>query len=252
MDKEIELVQGFRSFDELATALFDEETGSKEIKYVAYNISVVIFLYIFSFLMGIFCILQGYLFLGIFFFISSKVVHSGFFIIDPNEAIVLILYGTYKGTQKNSGLNWCNPLLSRIKISLRLNNLNGSHLKVNDRTGNPIIIGAVVIWRVKNTAKALFDVLNYSNFVKVQYESAIRSLSLKFAYEKTTENEISLREGHQYINEYLVKELDKELNKAGIEVEDAQISTLFYAPEIAEIMLKRQQADAVIAAKKKL
>jgi regulator of protease activity HflC (stomatin/prohibitin superfamily) len=177
---------------------------------------------------------------------------QGLFTLQPNEAMVLTLCGKYKGTVKESGYHWVNPFLQRRQVSLRSNNLDGVVIKVNDKAGNPIMIAAVVVWRVKNTAKAIFDVNDYFNFVKVQYESAVRNLAIHYAYEKTSEGEISLRSGHQDVTNHLVQELHNRLYKAGIDVEEARITTLSYAPEIAEVMLRRQQADAVIAAREKI
>jgi regulator of protease activity HflC (stomatin/prohibitin superfamily) len=185
-------------------------------------------------------------------FIIGIIFMKGLFTLQPNEAMVLTLCGKYKGTVKESGFHWVNPFLERREVSLRSNNLDGEVIKVNDKVGNPIMIGAVVVWRVKNTAKAIFDVNDYFNFVKVQYESAVRNLAVNYAYEKTSEEEISLRSGHQVVTNHLVQELHNRLDKAGIDVEEARITTLSYAPEIAGTMLRRQQADAVIAAREKI
>jgi regulator of protease activity HflC (stomatin/prohibitin superfamily) len=176
----------------------------------------------------------------------------GLFTLQPNEAMVLTLCGKYKGTVKESGYHWVNPFLERRQVSLRSNNLDGEVIKVNDKVGNPIMIAAVVVWRVKNTAKAIFDVNDYFNFVRVQYESAVRNLAIHYAYEKTSEGEISLRSGHQDVTNHLMQELHNRLDKAGIDVEEARITTLSYSAEIAGAMLRRQQADAVIAAREKI
>lgn len=177
---------------------------------------------------------------------------TGFFVLQPNESMVLIFFGKYRGTTRKEGLHWCNPFFSKTKISLRLNNLNGEVLKVNDKVGNPIEIAAVVVWRVKYTARAVFDVLDYFNYVKVQYESAVRNLAMSFPYEKTGEYSISLRDGHADVTNYLMKEMQERLSKAGIDVEEAKIATLSYSSEIASVMLRRQQAEAVIGAREKI
>ncbi len=177
---------------------------------------------------------------------------SGFLTIQPNEAVVLVFYGTYKGTVKESGFHWVNPLNTKTYISLRSKNLNGETLKVNDKIGNPIQIAAVVVWKVNNTAKALFEVENYEYYVRVQYEAALRNLAYSYAYDKVNDHEISLRSGHDEVTKHLMREMHIRLNKAGIDVEDARITTLSYASEIAGVMLKRQQAEAVISAREKI
>jgi regulator of protease activity HflC (stomatin/prohibitin superfamily) len=177
---------------------------------------------------------------------------QGLFTLQPNEAMVLTLCGKYKGTVKESGYHWVNPFLERKQVSLRSNNLNGAVIKVNDKVGNPIMIAAVVVWKVKNTVKAMFHVNNYFNFVRVQYESAVRNLAVHYPYERTAEDEISLRSGHEVVTNHLMTELHDRLSAAGIDVEEARITTLSYSAEIAGVMLRRQQADAVIAAREKI
>ena len=184
--------------------------------------------------------------------IFSFIGFFGFFSLQPNEAAVVIFCGKYKGTAKRAGFHWCFPLNQLKRISLRSNNLNGAIIKVNDKSGNPIMIAAVVVWRVRETARAVFDVNDYFNYVHVQYESAVRHLAMNYAYEKTSEQEISLREGHEEIINFLMGEMHNRLTRAGIEVEEAKITTLSYAPEIASVMLKRQQAEAVVAARGKI
>jgi regulator of protease activity HflC (stomatin/prohibitin superfamily) len=185
-------------------------------------------------------------------FIVSAFSWIGLFTIQPNEAGVLVFYGKYKGTVKESGFHWVNPLMTRHIISLKSRNLNGEILKVNDKIGNPIQIAAVVIWKIKNTAKALFDVENYEYYVKVQYEAAVRNLAHRYAYDKANDNEVSLRSGHEQVTKNLMEEMHDRLFRAGIEVEDARITTLSYASEIANAMLKRQQAEAIISAREKI
>jgi regulator of protease activity HflC (stomatin/prohibitin superfamily) len=184
--------------------------------------------------------------------IASFICFFGLYTIQPGEAQVLVFYGTYKGTVKKSGFFWSNPLFSFTNISLKSRNLNGHHIKVNDKKGNPIEIAIVVVWRVKNTARALFDVENYNNFVIINSESAVRHLALMYPYDKATQDEVSLRSGSDIITRELVSELHGRLDKAGIEVEEARITHLAYAPEIANAMLRRQQAEAIIEAREKI
>ncbi|MBC8060302.1 MAG: SPFH domain-containing protein [Clostridiaceae bacterium] len=175
---------------------------------------------------------------------------TGFFIVQPNEACALILLGDYKGTLKTSGWHWANPFLSKKKISLRSRNLNGEKLKVNDEMGNPIEIAAVVVWRVENTFQALFEVENYSDYVKVQSESAIRHLAGLYPYDITDDShQLSLRGSTDEVSEALRKELQVRLGNAGVIIEEARLSHLAYAQEIAAAMLQRQQASAIIAAR---
>jgi regulator of protease activity HflC (stomatin/prohibitin superfamily) len=209
----------------------------------------------------------------------------GFFSLQPNEARVLVLFGAYKGTVRQSGFHWGNPFYSngpqlaaqlaamqakqaggkaegrsqgprglggRNKISLRARTLNGEKLKVNDKRGNPIEIGAVVVWRVNDTAQALFDVDNYENYVVTQSESALRHLAGLYAYDNGEESEATLRSNLDEVSQSLRKELQERLAKAGVGVDEARLTHLAYAPEIAQAMLRRQQAEAVIAARQKI
>ena len=185
------------------------------------------------------------LILGVIFF-------NGFFTLQPNEARVLILFGSYRGTVKTSGFHWTNPFNAKPKISLRARNLNGDKLKVNDKRGNPIEIAAVVVWHVQDTAEALFDVENYTDFVRIQSESAVRHLATSYAYDHGEEHESTLRGNVQEISAGLRKELDQRVARAGVVIEEAWLSHLAYAPEIASAMLRRQQAEAVIAARQKI
>jgi regulator of protease activity HflC (stomatin/prohibitin superfamily) len=177
---------------------------------------------------------------------------GGFFTLQPNEAAVLILFGAYKGTVRRSGFNWTNPFNVKHKVSLRARNLNGDKLKVNDKRGNPIEIAIVVVWRVADTAQATFDVDSYEHYVAVQSESAVRHLASGYAYDDGEEDEITLRSGTDNINAALQHELLERLAKAGVVVEEARLTHLAYAPEIAQAMLRRQQAEAVIAARQKI
>jgi regulator of protease activity HflC (stomatin/prohibitin superfamily) len=209
----------------------------------------------------------------------------GFFTLQPNEARVLILFGAYKGTVRRSGFHWANPLYARnrgnvpgaapvpkrvkvgplsvsdgtvtrpkltTKLSLRAHNFNSETLKVNDKRGNPVEIAAVVVWRVEDTAQAVFDVEDYESYVQVQSESAIRSIASLYAYDHGEEHELTLRSGGDDIAQELGKELAVRLRKAGVVVDEARLTHLAYAPEIAPAMLRRQQAEAVIAAREKI
>lgn len=175
---------------------------------------------------------------------------SGSFILNPNQAGAYVLFGHYQGTAKQSGFCWRNPFTTIKKISLRSRNLNGDKLKVNDHNGNPIEIAAVVVWKVRDTAQALFEVDDYEEYVETQSEAAIRHLAGRYPYDSEEEDEVSLRQGTDEVNEQLLKELQERLGKAGVEIEEARISHLAYAAEIAGAMLRRQQAQAVIAARK--
>ncbi|MET0291533.1 MAG: SPFH domain-containing protein [Steroidobacteraceae bacterium] len=206
----------------------------------------------------------------------------GFYTLEPNQARVLVLFGSYKGTVRTAGFHWGNPFYAngspsgkgasappqrakgdlnlhfprrsgnRMKISLRARNLNGDRLKVNDKRGNPIEIAAVLVWRVDDTAQAVFDVDDYEEYVRVQSESALRHLTSQYAYDNGEDDEVTLRSGVDEVSEALTRELAQRLAKAGVEVEEARLTHLAYAPEIAQAMLRRQQAEAVIAARKKI
>ncbi len=179
---------------------------------------------------------------------------NGHFSLQPNEARLLILFGAYKGTVRKSGFFWANPFYSKFtKMSLRAYNLNTEKLKVNDKHGNPIEIAAVVVWRVSDTAQAKFDVADYNRYVNIQSESALRHLASTYAYDlgetADAKDEVTLRSGGDAVSTALTTELQVRLAKAGVTVDEARISYLSYAPEIAEAMLRRQQAQAVVAAR---
>lgn len=184
--------------------------------------------------------------------ILGVALFSGLFTLQPNEARVLVLFGSYKGTVRRAGFHWTNPFTTKIPISLRSRNLNGERLKVNDKRGNPIEIAAVVVWRVEETAQAAFDVQNVENYVAIQSESAVRHLASVYAYDHGEEHETTLRGGGDEVSSALTRELSERLGRAGVVVEEARISHLAYAPEIASAMLRRQQAEAVIAARQKI
>jgi regulator of protease activity HflC (stomatin/prohibitin superfamily) len=196
----------------------------------------------------------------IIFFVSSSILFigwiimcMGFFILQPNEAAALILFGQYIGTVKEAGWHFANPFYAKKKISLRSRNLNGEKLKVNDEMGNPIEIAAVIVWKVDNTFEALFDVENYIDYVRIQSESALRHLAGLYPYDITDDvKTISLRGGTDEVSEALKNELQERLSKAGVYVQEARLSHLAYAPEIAAAMLQRQQAAAIIAARQKI
>ncbi|MCW2783333.1 MAG: band 7 protein [Marmoricola sp.] len=195
--------------------------------------------------------------LGVLIFIIGAILLKGLIVINPNEAVVTTFFGDYTGTMKKSGLSWVNPLFGRKKISLRARNLNGQKLKVNDKLGNPIEIAAVVVWRVGDTAKASFEVDDYIKYVEIQSEAAVRHLAGIYAYdtmeaEETEIQEVTLRDGSGKINEMLEAELTERLSRAGVEVLESRISHLAYAPEIAGAMLQRQQASAVVAARRQI
>ncbi len=177
---------------------------------------------------------------------------NGFFKLEPNEGCALTLFGNYVGTERRSGLHYTNPFNSKKKVSLRARNFNTPKLKVNDLRGNPIEIGAVVVWRVYDTAEALFDVNNYEEFVSVQSESAVRSLASRYPYDHGEEGEITLRCSVDEISLGLQTELQSRLEAAGVVIEEARLIHLAYAPEIAHSMLRRQQAEAIISARQKI
>jgi regulator of protease activity HflC (stomatin/prohibitin superfamily) len=188
-------------------------------------------------------------------FVATMILTKGFFTLQPNEACVLLLFGDYRGTERSGGFHWTNPFYTKHRISLRAHNLNSEKLKVNDKRGNPIEIGAVVVWRVRDTAQASFDVENYKSYVTIQSESALRHLASSYSYDHgddAGEGEVTLRSGGAEVAQALQVELQERLGKAGVLVEEARIAHLAYAPEIAHAMLRVQQAEAVIAARTKI
>ena len=183
---------------------------------------------------------------------------GGLYMLQPNQAALLLLFGSYRGTDRERGLRWANPFYTKSKVSVRAHNFNSEKLKVNDLRGNPIEIAATVVWRVDDTAKASFDVENYEAYVLTQAESAIRHLALSYAYDNfeepsaTGKAEVTLRSGTEEVSAALRAELQQRFAQAGIVVVDAKLTHLAYAPEIAGTMLRRQQAEAVIAARSKI
>ena len=198
------------------------------------------------------------LLLAVLLFLIGALTLAGLYTLQPNEAAILQLFGAYRGTTRVPGLRATNPFYTRRKISVRARNLNGDRLKVNDKRGNPIEIAAVVVWHVDDTARAAFDVDDYENFVKVQSEAAVRHLASSFAYdaaeaiEATDVAEPTLLESADVVARALVSELQARLAQAGVVVDEARLSHLAYAPEIAQVMLRRQQAEAIIAARAKI
>lgn len=184
----------------------------------------------------------------------GAIVLAGLYMLQPNEAAILTLFGEYVGTDRSEGLRWANPLYTKRKLSLRQRNLNAPTLKVNDKRGNPVEISAVVVWRVEDTAQALFQVDDYEHYVKVQAEAALRHVATQFAYDEGEDlaaGEPTLRQGSAAVNA-LKAELQDRFADAGVIVEDAKLSHLAYAPEIAQVMLRRQQAEAIISARQKI
>jgi regulator of protease activity HflC (stomatin/prohibitin superfamily) len=177
---------------------------------------------------------------------------KGYFIVNPNEAKVLTLFGKYSGSVKTDGFHWANPLLTKRHISLRVRNFESSQIKVNDLEGNPIEIAAVVVWKVTETAEACFEVDSYEHYVKVQSEAAVRNLATHYPYDAYEDHQKSLRGNTQEIAEQMKLQVQERLNKAGVEVLEARINHLAYAPEIASAMLQRQQAGAIIAARQRI
>lgn len=176
----------------------------------------------------------------------------GYFTLQPNEARVLILFGAYRGTVRQAGWHWTNPLNSKLRLSLRVRNLQGERLKVNDKRGNPVEIASIVIWRVDDTAQSVFDVERYEDFVRMQTESALRHIASSYPYDHGEEGETTLRAGMDEVAAALLKELQDRVGRAGVVVEETRLTHLAYAPEIAGVMLRRQQAEAIIAARQKI
>ena len=185
-------------------------------------------------------------------FVLGVIFLGGFFTLQPNESAVLTLFGSYRGTIRSSGFHWTNPFNAKRKVSLRARNLNTEKLKVNDKGGNPIEIAAVVVWRIEDTAQAIFDVESYADYVRLQSESAVRHLANSYTYDYGEEHEITLRSSVDEVSIGLAHELQERLGKAGVKVDEARLTHLAYAPEIAQAMLRRQQAEAVIAARQKI
>lgn len=205
-----------------------------------------------GFVIGIAAEAPALIVLCIFLGIGCLVALPGLLIVNPNEGRVLQLFGAYQGTVKTPGLRWANPFYSKRSVSLRVRNFESDRLKVNDQSGNPIMIAAVVVWKVVDTAEAIFHVDNYENFVHVQSEAALRNLATSYPYDAHEDGVMSLRSHTAEIAEHLKTEIQDRLLQAGVIVIEARFSHLAYAPEIAGVMLQRQQASAVIAARQKI
>jgi regulator of protease activity HflC (stomatin/prohibitin superfamily) len=184
--------------------------------------------------------------------VLAIVLFRGLFVLQPNQSAVLLLFGSYQGTVRQTGLRWTNPFCRRVKISLRARNLVSEKLKVNDRLGNPIEIAGILVWRIADTAQAMFDAESYEQYVRIQTEAAIRHLANQFAYDNDEEGRITLLTGGDQLFHVLHVELQERLGRAGVKVEEARLAHLAYAPEIAQAMLRRQQAEAVIGARQRI
>ena len=211
-------------------------------------ILIFIMIFLFSFIAQFFYIMP----LAGLIFISQCFIFKGFFTNTPNDAHVITYFGKYLGSVKKVGFFWINPFYSHFHIQLKRKIFRSEVIKVNDKTGNPIMVGCIVVWRVKDTARAHFDVQNYAYYVRVQTETAIRYIGCKYPYDKINKDDICLRSGHDEINRELRRELIERLEPAGIEVTEAYINEMSYAPEIASVMLRRQSAQAIIAAREKI
>jgi regulator of protease activity HflC (stomatin/prohibitin superfamily) len=186
--------------------------------------------------------------------IALVFIAKGMYMLQPNQSALLMLFGSYRGTDYSTGLRWANPFLNKTKVSLRLRNFNSEKLKVNDKRGNPIEIAAAIVWRVSDTARAVLDIDHYEQYVPVQAEAALRHLANEYSYDHVDEADsaLTLRAGGDEIIGKLKRELQERFGKAGLLVEDARLTHLAYAPEIAGAMLRRQQAEAVIGARKQI
>jgi regulator of protease activity HflC (stomatin/prohibitin superfamily) len=215
-----------------------------------YLMLVIVLVLFFGGLWGLVAVRAPFALVGI---IISIFIAPGFFFLNPNASIVLTLFGEYKGTVKQNGFFWVSPFFSKKSFSLRARNFDSDKIKVNDKVGNPIVIGVILVWQVKDTYKAAFDVDNYETFVKLQTDSAVRLLAGLYPYDNfDTDAEITLRSAHEEVNHALEQNLRNRLEMAGIHVIEARIGHLAYAPEIAGAMLRRQQASAVVAARFKI
>ncbi|NVK50268.1 MAG: SPFH domain-containing protein [Cyclobacteriaceae bacterium] len=198
--------------------------------------------------------LNGLPIIGVVCILAFILLIPGFFIVEPNKAMVLLLFGDYKGTVKANGFFWVNPFMTKKKISLRVRNFENKPLKVNDKIGNPVMIGTIVVWQVEDTFKATFDVEDYENFVHLQSDAAVRKMAGLYPYDNFEDEdaEVTLRSGVEEVNHSLEQEISERLHHAGIKVIEARISHLAYASEIASAMLQRQQATAIVAARQKI
>jgi len=224
----------------------------KTIKPLSGYLIVLIVLLLFA--LAIFLLAQNIYMLGIISLLVMIFLVPGFFIVEPNKAMVLLLFGAYKGTVKDYGFYWVIPFMVKKRISLRVRNFENKPLKVNDKIGNPVMVGTIVVWQVQDTFKASFDVEDYENFVHLQADAAVRKMAGIYPYDdfETENEEITLRSGVEEVNKSLEDEISDRLQHAGIKVLEARISHLAYASEIASAMLQRQQATAIVAARRKI
>jgi len=217
---------------------------------------VALLLFAVLFLGGLLTLIVVHLTISIIAVIAGVLMVPGFVLVNPNSSRVLLLFGRYMGTIKQNGLFWVNPFYSKRKISLRASNFDSERLKVNDKLGNPVMISTILVWRVTDTYKAAFDVDDYQNFVRVQTDAAVRKLASMYPYDNFADDghdeDITLRSSVNEVSEALEKEVQERLSMAGIEVMEARIGYLAYAQEIANAMLKRQQATAIVAARHKI
>jgi regulator of protease activity HflC (stomatin/prohibitin superfamily) len=226
-------------------------SNEKSYSPVSGYLMVVITLALLS--IGVFGLIAARSPLFVLFIVLGIFTLPGFFFLNPNSSTVLVLFGAYKGTVKSSGFFWVNPFFSKKNISLRARNFDSEKIKVNDKVGNPIQIGVILVWQVKDTYKAAFEVDNYENFVRIQSDAAVRTLAGMYPYDNfDNDTEMTLRSGHGEVNAALEETLRNRLDIAGIYVIEARIGYLAYAPEIAGAMLRRQQATAVVAARFKI
>jgi regulator of protease activity HflC (stomatin/prohibitin superfamily) len=234
-------------------------TTHRELQANATSGWVILFAVFVTFLLGLGCVVTGarifspvVVVIGLLLLGGTLLGLAGFFTLQPNESAVFTLFGAYRGTTRQNGFLWANPFYRKQKLSLRVRNLNGEKLKVNDKRGNPIEIAVVIVWRVHDTAQAVFDVESYENYIRIQSESCVRHIASSYVYDDGEANELTLRGGGTEVAQALAKELQERLSRAGIGIEEARLTHLAYSPEIAQAMLRRQQAEAVIAARQKI
>ena len=237
--------------------------GNNEYPYKGFSINgfVMLFFQLILALAIVACVFAatpGWIVLAVILGVIWIFLSSGYIKQEPNESRVLVFFGKYSGTYRKVGFNWINPLLTKKRISLRIRNLDVEPIKVNDKVGNPILIGLVLVWKINDTYRAVFDLdsgsTSYQSFVAIQSDAALREVAGKYAYdnESSHADELTLRSGGEEINEELERKLNERLAMAGIEVVEARINYLAYAPEIAAVMLRRQQASAIISAREKI
>ena len=228
--------------------------GTQEVDFKSTSGYLALVLALFALLAFIFFIISRVPQIAVPCFLLFIFILKGIYILQPNQSALMMLFGAYRGTDYSTGLRWANPFLNKKKISLRLRNFNSEKLKVNDKRGNPIEIAAAVVWRVSDTARAVLDIDDFEHYVPVQAESAVRHLANEYSYDQhdDMEDKLTLRAGGDEIVSRLKHELQERFEKAGLFVEDARLTHLAYAPEIAGAMLRRQQAEAIIGARKQI